>query len=294
MATYQLLVVFKKKYGHCFVQKETTSQQLVDWVNLQKRQYKKSKLPEKRIMLLDELNFEWHEKTSQLSQLKKWQQHYQQLVAFKEKHGHIQLKQKPNEAYNPLARWLGWQNTAYNKGILHPKRRQLLEKLGMVWTNDNTFQQELENQWLVKYEALKTFQEKHQHCWVKKEADLALYNWVNNLRSRKKIQGDKRIALLKTIGFIWDGKEAYQQARQQKWLNRFKEFKEYVKINGHGWVRRKDKQLGNWASSQKEGYRNKTIQKKRYDLLTEAGFIWETKEGAKILERFRQSAGNFL
>ena len=55
-----------------------------------------------------------------------WQEKYQELIAFKEKHGHVNVPQKHPE----LGRWVNTQRNSYKEGKLSQERIDLLNVIG--------------------------------------------------------------------------------------------------------------------------------------------------------------------
>lgn len=56
---YQRLVEFYKEYGHCCVPGGYKDKQLAGWVNTQRTAYKKEKVAQDKIDLLNAIGFVW-------------------------------------------------------------------------------------------------------------------------------------------------------------------------------------------------------------------------------------------
>jgi hypothetical protein len=132
---------------------ELQSLKLARWVAAQRVFYKRRRLNPRRIQRLERLGFAWHVspgrkpshesdgswRTSR-SPLREpifdvpatWAQRYEQLLAFRNKHGHCNIPYKSEEA-SELGRWVTTQRTFKRHGLLQRQRKQLLDDIGFVW-----------------------------------------------------------------------------------------------------------------------------------------------------------------
>ena len=99
---YELLD-FRAEHGHCRVPKSGYGD-LGKFVKSIRTQYRKNQLPEKRVKILNSIDFDWdtihYERTPDSDA--KWQQRFNELVKFKEVHGHTWVPQLSGE----LGRWV--------------------------------------------------------------------------------------------------------------------------------------------------------------------------------------------
>jgi len=135
---YAELVEFHANFHHCDVP-EKHNKQLLSWVRRQRRQYKQkqegkpSMLTEERQRKLQDLGFIWRNSHDVV-----WDQHFNDLIAYKAKHGHTNV---PTQcADNPsLGTWVGKQRKMYRlfqKGEKSPMtidRINRLNAIGFRW-----------------------------------------------------------------------------------------------------------------------------------------------------------------
>jgi Skp family chaperone for outer membrane proteins len=98
---YDQLLEFYRKHGHCKVTRHyTDNPSLGEWVSDQRKYYRRkaSKLSQDRIQKLNELNFIWEPPSFQ----KTFQTRVEECKEFKQKHGHLQRKNRNDLAYGPI------------------------------------------------------------------------------------------------------------------------------------------------------------------------------------------------
>ena len=203
---FRELVAYQKHHGHCRVPDRSKEYPvLAEWVKTQRKVYmnyqqqqqsqhlstvkteasNKNKNKRKslnsgtvltpdRMQRLNSIGFDWDPLETA------WQQHYQQLVAFAKRHGHVKI---PKEGItSSLAMWLYKQRHAYHqrqhqqqqeedekhgstknvvKGpFITPERIRLLEQVpGFEWNP-------LETAWQKRYQELVDYHATHGHCLV--------------------------------------------------------------------------------------------------------------------------------
>jgi hypothetical protein len=144
------LVEFQKIHGHCNPSRDDVNyKSLVIWVQDQRTMHKNlrhgkpSSLTPERIQRLLSIGFQWNvAKTLPLS----WEKRYQQLVEYKEKHGHCNVPQKATPgAPVGLGNWVLEQRRSYktttDQDSTHPSKTkklsseqiEKLEKIGFQW-----------------------------------------------------------------------------------------------------------------------------------------------------------------
>jgi len=132
----QQLVVYKKKYGHCKVPqlyKENPSMGL--WVRDLRVKKRKGKLPSEVEERLDKIGFVWNcrkrKKTKKPSKRLPWEDRFNQLKAYYEKHGHCRI---PSTHKNKqLFHWVTNQRRDYRCGVMTVSRIKKLESVGFEW-----------------------------------------------------------------------------------------------------------------------------------------------------------------
>ena len=111
---------FFKQNGHSNPPSNT---QLGNWVGKQRTLFKKNKLSNKKIELLNQLNFVWDLLDDQ------WHNKYREFILF--------LKENSNSYphhRSTLGRWVEVQRRNYKKGKLSSKYIKLLNEINFIWT----------------------------------------------------------------------------------------------------------------------------------------------------------------
>jgi hypothetical protein len=185
------LVAFKEKHGHCNVPAVyDENRQLGSWVHGQRTS--KDRLSADKIAKLDSIGFNWGGK---IYSRFLWNQMFEQLVAFKEKHGHCNVPAVDREN-RQLGRWVHGQRT--NKYSLSPEKIAELDSNGFDWAP-------LATAWNQMFGELVAFKKKNGHCNVPQqwEENRQLGLWVGTQRRVKDRLSTERIAKLNSIGFEW-------------------------------------------------------------------------------------------
>ena len=76
---------------------------------------------------LDEIGFVWR-----LVEPNVWEQMFEQLLSFKQTHGHCNVPQK-STVHKKLGRWVNVQRLFYTRGKIRPDRQKRLEAVDFVW-----------------------------------------------------------------------------------------------------------------------------------------------------------------
>lgn len=160
--------------------------------------------------------------------------------------------------------------------------------------DDTKFRPYQAEKWHEKYEELVEYRKQNGNAMVPHTypTNPPLARWVKRQRHQRVLQkrGDprssctpERVALLDSLGFVWDSHEV-------SWLQRLDELQAYKKENGHCLVPStfpKNAQLATWVKCQRRQYKlfaeNKTsnITQERIDQLNEIGFEWELRAPQK-------------
>ena len=168
------------------------------WVKRQRSQYKNFKagnkekageITEERIKQLDSIGFEWSLRTgsAELS----WTDCYNEVKAFKEKHGHTRVEEKSNK---PLSEWIK-QMRGYLKKCregggdsgLAPEQIALLKDLELDFSLR-------ESKFGARFSELMEFKRSHGHCIVPAAyaANQKLSNWVQTQKRQYKLMKEGR------------------------------------------------------------------------------------------------------
>eukprot|EP00591_Stephanopyxis_turris_P002362 CAMPEP_0195510210 /NCGR_PEP_ID=MMETSP0794_2-20130614/2921_1 /TAXON_ID=515487 /ORGANISM="Stephanopyxis turris, Strain CCMP 815" /LENGTH=557 /DNA_ID=CAMNT_0040637587 /DNA_START=195 /DNA_END=1865 /DNA_ORIENTATION=+ len=190
----------------------------------------------------------------------RWNTNFAKLVAYKEKHGHIQLPCKgtqEDKEFHSLCLWTASQKSKYReyqtglKKTFKPYRLKALEKLGMQWEVRC-------NKWPTQLNLLKEYKKTHGHCMVPtrttKQYKL-LGHWVGSQRNEwKKLKDGKqseltpeRIQMLNDVGFVWN-------VHDYKWQSMYEKLLIFWKEHGHCCVPDTyptNQSLSNWVLRQR-------------------------------------------
>jgi len=199
-----------------------------------------------------------------------WDERFGELVAYREKHGHLRISQYVGE-HKSLARWVVTQRSSYKRGQLCEDRVQRLESLGFQWSG--VIYAEI---WEQRYEELKAFWEEHGHCNVSQydPEHSRLGRWVTTQR-RSWMKGRisrKRVQLLEAINFQW-----IEQSNAELWDERYKELKTFWREYGHFRVSTRNPEtrtLGIWVIFQRQQRRKGELSDERIKRLDAIGFDW--------------------
>ncbi|GAX10323.1 hypothetical protein FisN_3Lh529 [Fistulifera solaris] len=260
MEKFGRLVLFREAHGHCNVPKSSEDKELGTWVANQKSFHRAGTLRKDREKLLNEIDFSWTARARQdysSSLTMQWMERYNQLVAFKAKHGHFQVTKNDISLKN----WVSAQRLSYRSGTLHQERKDLLDQIGFVWNARNGRQKSVapapkldlasvqnnEESWNQMFARLKEFYEQHGHTDVQANSDdLELLQWVSlqqNLHKLGHLNEKYKKALLE-IGLSWKPQilqdNATENDRQMSptledelWMSQFRLLREFRQQHGH-------------------------------------------------------------
>ena len=122
---YEELKSYFQKNGHSSVTSKEGS--LSVWCVRQRQRYKKDKLSQEKIDLLEKINFAW----DTIEQ--KWDQNFKELKLYFQKNGHTSVPR----GEGLLGNWCHNQRTIFNTGKLNQERIDLLNNIGFKWKINN-------------------------------------------------------------------------------------------------------------------------------------------------------------
>lgn len=156
-------------------------------------------------------------------QEKEWLKRFQELVLFKEQHGHCLVPQEnQNLSRQNLARWVKRQRYQYKlkmsgkSSSITQERIEMLQNIGFVWSRHAIV-------WHQRLRELEEYRAQHGDCnipgnypenqelaiWVKCQRRQYKLFWTDNERSSMTLE---RINALDKLGFIWNRKE------EEEWI----------------------------------------------------------------------------
>ena len=206
MACFDELVDFKCENGDCNV--PSRQGPLGVWVGFQRQYYKKGKLSQERVDLLDSIGFSWEPFDEA------WTTRFDELVDFKNDHGDCNVPQ----GQGSLGMWVNRQREEVKAGRLSEERIELLESIGFEWILrqpiHTNLSWKLDEQWRTKFTELVHYLIEHGNCNVPYGYG-PLGSWVGKQRKTYTdgSMSQFRVDYLDSIGFAWKlkrvGKEAH-------------------------------------------------------------------------------------
>ena len=198
---YQALLEFKRLYGHCNVTRNYKGNPtLATWVNTQRTRKRRGVLKPDEIEKLEELGFWWNPKEDH------WNFMFQQLVKFKNKHGHCRATSSLVDDKKFL-NWLIIQRTTKRQGKISHDRLEKLDQIGFLWNPD-------EDYWNEMFQELIKYKEKYGDCNVPQSYphNPKLGHFVSvNRRGYKKGKLDSgKVEKLSQLGFEWNRRKTKQ------------------------------------------------------------------------------------
>ena len=135
-ASYEELLAYYHENGHTLV--PSNSGPLGTWVRRQRGSIRDARILLQRKKLLDDIGFvaDVADATPKLLQ-HKWDEKFQQLVKFREKHGHTRVPDGPSLEDKTLPRWVCGQRNQFRRGDLPENRKILLDSIDFIWEPDH-------------------------------------------------------------------------------------------------------------------------------------------------------------
>jgi uncharacterized protein YbgA (DUF1722 family) len=299
---YGKLVDFKRKNGHCIVQRDDEDKSLGQWVSQQRHFGNKNKLLQDRKELLDKLEFVWNMED------REWYLQYEKLVALKQQHGHCPVRFSSKDD-SSLSCWIQYQRSLHKKNTMRQDRKELLNTLEFVWevpplvirrssTTDDVRgldkalgqwndtqrnvhtkhampQGRIDKIWEQQYEKLVDLKRKNGHCVLPRiyEQDKSLGQWVRQQRDlqNKKTLLQGRKELLDKLEFVWN-------VMDPGWYLQYEKLVALKQQHGHCPVRfrsKDDSSLRSWIQYQRSLHKKNTFRQDRKELLNALDFVWE-------------------
>ena len=202
---------------------------------------------------------------------------YDQLVAYKQQHGHCNVTRRGGDPYPKLGKWVARQRTQYKnqvKGYKENEERYIaLNEIGFVFSPDD-------QAWSKMYEELVAYKQQYGDCIVSRTGkNKKLGMWVKKQRKSFNTEqkgyrvNENRYMTLDNIGFVFDKLDL-------KWSLWYKQLVRYQQQHGDCNVNQRgdNKNLGMWVSTQRTQYKNQVKgykeNEERYIALNEIGFIF--------------------
>ena len=236
---YKEAVKFYEKNGHLRVPNTYTQNgiNLGRWIQIQRQLYKKNKVTYDRVVLLNKIGMVWNLDRSLKYNLK-WALVYKEVLKYYEENGNIEIPIdyfviiNDEEVY--LNNWIAVQRTKFLQGKLSLDKKEMLDKVGMVWKIRNRYSWDKMFSLALDYYSLNgnPFIPKNYQVIVNGET-VNLGTWVTNQRRNYKagVLAPLRISKLEEIGMVWE--DVKVASNNKRWLIMYKEALRYLEENGN-------------------------------------------------------------
>ena len=262
---YDQLKTFFEENGHSNYHRRLANLALAAWVKDQRSAFKRGRLKQKQIDLLNKLDFIWDVKDYN------WQQQYEKLKAFKAKYGHCCLNRRNYS--RSLEYWCSQQRKHQTNNKLEGWKVDLLNKIDFPWqpAYERLKEEKQLQEWLLTYQELKAFYNEHGHTKVRTSTNPKLVKWVAYQIQRyvQYIITPRQIELLNEINFSWENLPA-------SWEEYFEELKLFIKKFNHQNIPNNVPCicLYKWTMKQRQWLKIKRLAPSRIKKLNKIGFDW--------------------
>ena len=286
---YGELLAYQEKYGNCDVPvRWSPNRLLAKWIVNQRVLRRQGRLTTKRVLLLDEINFDWSPRNLD------WDATFNRLINFYQRYGHCDVPQKSKD-YPYLGIWVLKQRQSKRAGKLKCDRIEKLDAIGFKWSLGGA-------PWMEMFNELADYNAQFGHTNVSSDENRKLATWVRNQRYSKNngLLKQFNIEKLNSIGFSW----VNSANGLTEWSLRFKQLLEYKSKFGNCDVPHRfhdNPALANWVSTQRKARRNavKSLTVERQAQLTAVGFKWGYNRNQRTwdemftaLESFKRKFGS--
>ena len=275
------------------------------WLGAQRAAYKDGELTQSQIDQLNALEMDWTNRND-----RKWMSLYEVAVAYYEQHGDLNV---PSEYSTPdgvlLGKWVARQRYAYlnpdrSSARVTPERKELLDRLGMVW--------EKQDLWQERYELALAYKEEHGTIEIpatyKTEDGIWLGSWV--ARQRTALAGNAKTLTperKKQLKALLKGEKRRPATaentdrgtvRETKWERNFRSASRYARSHKHllvpaGYVDKDGVNLGVWISNLRAARKNRPdsyqVSPAHIRKLDSIGMVWDARD-AKWCAAYQQAA----
>lgn len=256
---------------------------------LRKGQCKGTPPTEEQIKRLDDIGMSW-----EFNVTRKWDKAYAFAKKYFETNGDLLVPSSHRtETGFCLGQWVKNQRAAYFKGTLQKTRRQLLERIGMVWQPPDS--------WHVKYEMVKEYLEKHGDVCISRQYTVNgvwLGKW---LAVQKKLYAQKKTLTPEQRKLLEQLPHESENSFERAWYAAYAEAEEYFLKNNDlkvpsGYKTARGIKLSDWIIRQRRARRENRLGDEKVKLLDKIGFVWELpsvwEEGYRHAKEYFETFGN--
>lgn len=290
---YVELQAYRERHGHCNVpQRDPQNHSLAGWVSRQR--HSQDKVSVDRKQELDKLGFDWEKQAHRFE--RQWQEMYQRLVEYKQKHGTCNVPKEYKEDFK-LGFWVSKQRNCYRNKTIRPDRRAKLERLdfewiarpSLVWKEGRDLSL-YDAMWHENYDKLEKFYLQHEHSIVPNTfvngKNEPFGRWIRSQRSKyaEGTLSPERKEMLDQLDFVWriDPADPQKSLTQRAWRTNFDRLRQFRAEHGHCRVPQKyksDSELGTWVSVQRAAEREGWLDSRRRHALQRVGFEFNCTKG---------------
>lgn len=262
------------------------------WLGAQRAAHKAGELPQEQVERLDALGMDWTNRND-----RKWMSLYDVAAAYYHEHGNLNV---PSEYVTPdgvlLGKWVARQRYAYlnpdrSSARVTPERKDLLDKLGMVW--------EKYDPWQERYDLALAYKTEHGDLEIpsvyKTGDGVWLGSWVSRqrqaLNSGSSALSSERRKLLRTL-FKGERRPSDPAAdhgtvREAKWERNFRSAARYARKYKHllvpaSYVDSDGVRLGVWISNLRAARKNRPdsyqVTPAHIKKLNSIGMVWDARD----------------
>ena len=262
------------------------------WLGAQRAAHKAGELPQEQVERLDALGMDWTNRND-----RKWMSLYDVAAAYYHEHGNLNV---PSEYVTPdgvlLGKWVARQRYAYlnpdrSSARVTPERKDLLDKLGMVW--------EKYDPWQERYDLALAYKTEHGDLEIpsvyKTEDGVWLGSWVSRqrqaLNSGSSALSSERRKLLRIL-FKGERRPSDPAAdhgtvREANWERNFRSAARYARKYKHllvpaSYVDSDGVRLGVWISNLRAARKNRPdsyqVTPAHIKKLNSIGMVWDARD----------------
>ena len=264
-AYYERFKKLKKELGEKYHISLKQQPDLIRWFNRQI--HSKEKLSAWKKEKLNAINFPW--RVGARYRMELWERMYEQLKAFKKRHGHCDVPQKYKN--QSLSSWVNGQRT---KKLL-PEQKAKLNALGFSWAGEIA-----EKKWNESLRGIMALKQKNKLHTLKPGAPL--YSWLYQQKKNFHKRSAHRKKILLKLGLDITGDTLLGSRAGDKssklWEEKYERLIAFKKRFGHCAVPGKwqeDPLLGRWVAFQRILFKAGSLLPERVKKLNDLGFDWK-------------------
>lgn len=213
MEMYEVAKKYYEEHGDLNVphRYEFEGKKLNSWIQDKRKAYKKGRLSEEQITLLESIGMTWDSDQYYDS---KYQKKFEQAKQYYESYGDLLIPRKGET--ESLGYWIKGLRKKYSEGLLTDEQIKELESIGMIWDVK-------QYQWDTMYAQAKEYYEKFGTMSISSKYQkeyIQLARWVANKRTAYRGNGtgkltEEQIEQLKAIGVIEDNPEEHDESLEE-------------------------------------------------------------------------------